>query len=88
MDGINPHDELKVLCTNPKVKELIQKELNAVGKKVGFKPMELLEAVILTAEEWTPESGLVTAAQKIQRKKVAEKFSAEIKVRFHSLNGF
>ena len=82
VDGVNPHDELKVLCHNPKVKELILKECNAVGKKAGFKPMELLEAVILTSEEWTPESGLVTAAQKVQRKKVAEKFKDEIKVCF------
>lgn len=42
--------------------------------------MEMLQAVILTPDEWTPESGLVTAAQKIQRKKIAETFGKEIKV--------
>jgi long-chain acyl-CoA synthetase len=41
--------------------------------------MELLEAVVLTAEEWTPENGLVTAAQKIQRSKIAKAFDQEIK---------
>jgi long-chain acyl-CoA synthetase len=79
---VNPRSELHALCANAKVKELILKECNAVGKKAGFKPMELLEAVILTPDEWTPENGLVTAAQKVQRKKVGEKFNAEIKVRF------
>ncbi|KAI0687926.1 acetyl-CoA synthetase-like protein [Cytidiella melzeri] len=79
IDGVESREELYVLCANPKVKEFIMKECNAVGKKAGFKQMELLEAVILTADEWTPESGLVTAAQKVQRKKVAEKFGAEIK---------
>ncbi|KAF6743286.1 long-chain-fatty-acid-CoA-ligase [Ephemerocybe angulata] len=44
----------------------------------GFKAMEILQAVVLTAEEWTPESGLVTAAQKIQRVKIAHTFKAEI----------
>ena len=29
--------------------------------------MEMLEGVRLTPEEWTPENGMVTAAQKVQR---------------------
>ena len=70
------------LCRKPKVRALILKECNAVGKKGGFKSIEMLQAVVLTAHEWTPESGLVTAAQKIQRRKVAQAFDAEIKVRF------
>jgi len=52
-----------------------------MGKKSGFKGIEMLQAVVLTPDEWTPESGLVTAAQKIQRKKIAQAFDAEIKVR-------
>ena len=58
------------------------KECNAIGKKNGFKSIEILQAVILTPEEWTPENGLVTAAQKIQRKKIAAAFDAEIQVRY------
>ncbi|KAI0341152.1 acetyl-CoA synthetase-like protein [Trametopsis cervina] len=77
--GVNSREELTVLCKNTKVQELVMKDCNSIGKKAGFKPLEMLEAVILTADEWTPESGLVTAAQKIQRKKVAERYSAEIK---------
>lgn len=41
--------------------------------------MEWLEAVVLTAEDWTPENGLVTAAQKIQRTKIAKAFDKEIR---------
>lgn len=79
--GVDAREEMHTLCANPKVTALVMRECNALGKKNGFKPMELLEAVILTADEWTPESGLVTAAQKVQRKKVAEKYEAQIKVR-------
>ena len=53
--------------------------ITPLSKKNGFKPLELLQTVVLTSEEWTPESGLVTAAQKVQRKKVAERFAEEIK---------
>ena len=79
--GIDAHAPLAELCRNRAVADLVLKECNAVGKKNGFKPLELLQKVVLTAEEWTPESGLVTAAQKVQRKKVAEAFDKEIKVR-------
>lgn len=62
------------------------KECNATGKKSGFKGIEMLQAVVLTADEWTPESGLVTAAQKLQRKKIAQRYDAEILVRFLSFH--
>lgn len=68
------------LCHDQTVKDLVLKACNAIGKKNGFKTMEILQAVILTPDEWTPESGLVTAAQKIQRGKIAKKFEVEIKV--------
>ncbi|KAM5539536.1 hypothetical protein V8D89_006808 [Ganoderma adspersum] len=77
--GVDASKPLNDLCHDKAVVALFLKDLNAVGKKNGFKPMELLQAVVLTGEEWTPENGLVTAAQKVQRKKVAEAFAAEIK---------
>jgi len=76
--GVDSNEHLSMLCHNDKVKDLVLKECNAVGKKNGFKSIEILQAVVLTADEWTPESGLVTAAQKIQRKKIAEAFDTEI----------
>lgn len=79
------HTPLATLCESAKVKALVLRECNAAGKKSGFKTMEMLQAVVLTPEEWTPESGLVTAAQKIQRKKIEQRFGAEIKVRFFFL---
>ncbi|VDB92208.1 unnamed protein product [Peniophora sp. CBMAI 1063] len=79
LPGLPPNQSLAALCHDKKVRELVLKELNAAGKKTGFKQMELLQAVVLTPDEWTPESGLVTAAQKVQRKKVADHFEAEIK---------
>ena len=66
------------------MKALVLKECNATGKKSGFKGIEMLQAVVLTADEWTTESGLVTAAQKLQRKKIAQRYDAEVMVRFFS----
>ncbi|CCM04102.1 uncharacterized protein FIBRA_06262 [Fibroporia radiculosa] len=77
--GPPPHSSMQDLCQDTRVQELVLKECLAVGKKNGFKSIELLQAVVLTADEWTPESGLVTAAQKVQRRKVAERYASEIK---------
>ena len=80
VEGVDPDASLHNLCEHPQVRKLVLENCNALGKKNGFKPLEILEAVVLTDEEWTPESGLVTAAQKLQRKKIHEKFNEEIKV--------
>ena len=39
---------------------------------------EIPQAVHLVSELWTPESGLLTAAMKLKRKNIEEKFSEEI----------
>ncbi|KDR78211.1 hypothetical protein GALMADRAFT_1307016 [Galerina marginata CBS 339.88] len=76
--GMDAKPSLHDLCENPAVQKLVLAECNAVGKKNGFKPNELLQAVVLTPDEWTPESGLVTAAQKIQRARIAKAFKEQI----------
>lgn len=82
----SPEADFETLCQDKAIVELVLKETNAAGKKAGFKPMETLEAVVLTHEEWTAENGLLTAAQKLQRKKVAEKYKDAIKVRLFLLS--
>jgi len=78
--GLDSKRDFATLCADPAVQDLVVKECNAIGKKNGFKPMEMLQAVVLTPAEWTPESGLVTAAQKIQRTAIAKAFRDEINV--------
>ena len=82
--GIKSDATLALLCHDPVVQDVVVKECNATGKKSGFKAQELLQAVVLTPDEWTPENGLVTAAQKIQRSKIAKTFREEIDVRIYA----
>lgn len=74
-------EEIHKICEDKNACGVVLKQCNAVGKKNGFKGMELLEAVVLTPEEWTADNQMMTAAQKINRKKIAEKYKDEIKVR-------
>ncbi|GLB35700.1 putative AMP-binding enzyme [Lyophyllum shimeji] len=67
------------VCEDHAVRMLILRECNIVGRKAGFRACELLGAVVLTPDEWTPESGLVTPAMKIQRATIGKVFAREIK---------
>ena len=42
----------------------------------------MLFDVVLTAEEWTPENGMLTAAMKVNRGNVKEAFRESIEVSF------
>ncbi|GAA5879725.1 hypothetical protein JCM1840_006838 [Sporobolomyces johnsonii] len=71
----------KEVCQNDKVRKAVLDELNAVGKKAQLKPLETLQTVVLASDEWTPQNGFLTAAQKLQRKTILKEFEDEIKVR-------
>ncbi|KAI9601823.1 hypothetical protein KEM48_001109 [Puccinia striiformis f. sp. tritici PST-130] len=67
---------INLVCEELKI---VLKELLATGKKAGFKPLELLQSVVLTDEEWTPLNGLTTAAQKLNRKAILEHYAEAVK---------
>lgn len=60
------------LVDDPNVVKAFNKSLLATGKAQGLKGIELLQNVVLLDEEWTPQNGFVTSAQKLQRKKILE----------------
>ncbi|KAK6455375.1 long-chain fatty acid--CoA ligase and synthetase 4 [Scheffersomyces xylosifermentans] len=68
-------DELKTkdlshLCADVKVVHAVTHSLIATGKAQGLRGIELLQTVVLLDDEWTPQNGFVTSAQKLQRKKI------------------
>jgi len=67
------------LVLSPIVRSEVLKQLQAIGRKAGFAGMEILVGVVLADEEWTPVNGLVTATNKLMRRKLAEKYESEIK---------
>ncbi|KAI5476060.1 long-chain acyl-CoA synthetase [Pseudohyphozyma bogoriensis] len=70
--------DLEVICADEGVRKAVLDDLNATGRKAGLKPLEALQCVVLTPEEWTPQNGLLTAAQKLQRKAIQQKYKSEI----------
>jgi len=70
---------LEELCTNEKLNGLVLKQLQSDGKAGGLSGIEIIEGVVLSSDEWTPENGLTTSAQKLNRKGILEKYKEEVK---------
>lgn len=77
--GHAENEDLRTLCEDEQVQEIMVNELNAVAKKAGRKGMELIQCVVIDPEEWTPANGMLTAAQKLQRRAIVSKHEDEIK---------
>ncbi|KAK6099727.1 long-chain fatty acid-CoA ligase [Batrachochytrium dendrobatidis] len=71
--------DLTELCVTREVVTAVLDDFKRLAKSAGFKPAEIVQAITLTADEWTPSNGYLTAAQKIKRAEVLSKYSADIK---------
>ncbi|ODV79597.1 acetyl-CoA synthetase-like protein [Suhomyces tanzawaensis NRRL Y-17324] len=74
--------ELSHLCEEKKVADAVQKSLAATGKSQGLKGIEIIQAVVLLDDEWTPQNGFVTSAQKLQRKKILESCKEKVEAAY------
>lgn len=61
-----------------KLKNAVLNELLKTGKSQGLGGIELLLGVVFVDEEWTPQNGFVTSAQKLQRKKILASVQKEV----------
>ncbi|OAT11529.1 long-chain acyl-CoA synthetase [Blastomyces gilchristii SLH14081] len=71
-------ESIEALVHNKKLNSIVLKELQNAGYASHLKPFEIIEGVVLSDEEWTPQNGYITAAQKLQRKKISNHFQKEI----------
>lgn len=71
-------EEFAHLVHDKKVTKTVLKHLLTTGKHQGLKGIELLQNVVLSDDEWTPQNGFVTSAQKLQRKKILESCKKEV----------
>lgn len=66
------------LCEKPKLQAVILASLTDAAKAGKLKGIEVVQRVIVTAEEWTPENDLLTAAMKLKRANIVARFKKEI----------
>ena len=63
--------------------EEILKIVKEQAEKQGLKKREIPAYIHVTCDEWTPESGLVTATQKLKRKNIENKYQEQIQQLYH-----
>jgi long-chain acyl-CoA synthetase len=80
LDNVDEKVSFEQLCHNDSVTKLILDTCNTIGRNNGLSWRDLLEAIVLSPIEWTPENGLTTATQKLGRKAILATFESEIKV--------
>ena len=68
---------LTLLC-DVDVQKHILKTLIAHGIQNRLQKFEIPQVVTLVQEEWTPESGLITASFKVKRKMIQNMYQTEI----------
>ncbi|KAI9315214.1 hypothetical protein BX666DRAFT_1960409 [Dichotomocladium elegans] len=68
----------EIICSDAKLRKAILSSLLSTGKEAGLKPAEMLFDISLCHEEWTIESGLLTAAQKLKRQDITKKFKDKL----------
>ncbi|TRX96784.1 hypothetical protein FHL15_002090 [Xylaria flabelliformis] len=71
-------NSLEELVHNKKLKSIVLRELQNTGRAGGLSGIEIIEGVALSDEEWTPQNGLVTAAQKLNRKGILNKYKDQV----------
>ncbi|XP_055326866.1 long-chain-fatty-acid--CoA ligase 4-like isoform X2 [Sitodiplosis mosellana] len=71
-------DTFENLCSLPALEKAVVKLLEDHGRKCKLQKFEVPAAVKLCKEVWTPDLGLVTAAFKLKRKDIQDRYQADI----------
>lgn len=70
--------EIETIVHNNKIQSAVLKDLLTVGRRGGLAGIELIDGVVIADDEWTPQSGLVTAAMKLNRRGLTDHYKTEI----------
>ncbi|KAJ8931958.1 hypothetical protein NQ314_015077 [Rhamnusium bicolor] len=73
-----PDKSFEDLCADPELEKAVVQELADHGKKSKLQKFEIPAAIKLVTEVWSPDMGLVTAAFKLKRKDIEERYKHEI----------
>ncbi|XP_071053197.1 long-chain-fatty-acid--CoA ligase 4 isoform X2 [Onthophagus taurus] len=70
--------QFEELCASHEIEKVVLQELQEHGKKCKLEKFEIPAAIKLCTEVWSPDMGLVTAAFKLRRKDIQERYQHEI----------
>ncbi|KAJ1556047.1 long-chain fatty acid-CoA ligase [Cladochytrium tenue] len=70
--------DLLDLATHPRAVATVLASLKEVAAAVRLPPAEVVQAIYIVSEEWTPQNGLLTAAMKIKRADLLKRYKTEV----------
>ncbi|KUJ17009.1 AMP-binding enzyme [Mollisia scopiformis] len=76
------------LLKDKQIRQFVRDQLREVGFKGKLEGSEIIKWPILTEHEWTTENGLLTPAQKLQRRKIYPMFEEEIREVYQSADTY
>lgn len=65
---------MEEMCPKPEMEKLILVEMQKQAVKSRLEKFEIPHCVKLVADLWTPDMGLVTAAFKLKRKNIQDRY--------------
>jgi long-chain acyl-CoA synthetase len=76
-NGMN-YQSWESLADDKRIHDFILSDLQTVARSNSLAPAEIIQALVVTDMEWTPESGLLTAAMKLKRRDIVAQFKSQI----------
>ncbi|KAF7848124.1 hypothetical protein BT93_L2274 [Corymbia citriodora subsp. variegata] len=80
------HEALEQLCNDPRAREAVLAEMDAVGREAELRGFEYVKAVALVFEPFTLENGLLTPTFKIKRPQAKAHFAKMISDMYDKLS--
>jgi len=71
----NVKGDFQTVKASKELYDAVMNDMKSEHKKAGLSHLEKICAICLLTDPWTPENGCLTAANKLQRRAVIEKFS-------------
>jgi long-chain acyl-CoA synthetase len=68
----------EAMCRDPLIVAAVAKAIHDHARKAKLNKMESPTKILVVAEEWSPDSGLVTAAMKIRRRNIQDFYKMDI----------
>ena len=66
------------ICSDPAIIKELLKQISTHGLSMGLEKFEIPKQISLISEQWTPDSGMVTAAMKLKRKEIESRYASQI----------
>lgn len=73
---------IEEICSNSNVNQVIHESIKEIGFKYKLKRSEIPVKITVCHEEWTPDNGVLTAAMKLKRSVIAQKYKLNIQTMF------